>query len=154
MRDDRDEFDLYFRQLNDSLVEEGLYLTIVRCETFLDATSETRLQDKYNEAIRECDVFVSLFFTKTGKFTEEEFEVAHKRFKETTRPLIYTYFKKAAVDIESLPQEDFNSLRAFQKKLRDLGHFCAHYENVEDLKLQFRRQIDEILGNSSGWSTR
>ena len=40
--------------------------------------SETRLQDEYNKAVRDCDVFVSLFFTKTGKFTEEEFDMAHR----------------------------------------------------------------------------
>ncbi len=73
-------------------------MKIVRWENFLDAMSETRLQDEYNKAIRECDIFVSLFFTKTGKFTDEEFDVAHRQFKDTKKPLIYTFFKKAAVD--------------------------------------------------------
>ena len=54
----------------------------MRWENFLDAMSETRLQNEYNKAVRDCDVFVSLFFTKTGKFTEEEFDVAHQQFKE------------------------------------------------------------------------
>lgn len=44
--------------------------------------SETRLQNDYNEKGRECDLFVSLFSTKTGKFTEEEFDVAHSRSNE------------------------------------------------------------------------
>ncbi len=60
---------------NDRLRKEGLYLQIVRWENFLDAMSETRLQDEYQE-VRECDIFVSLFMTKTGTFTEEEFDVA------------------------------------------------------------------------------
>ena len=42
-------------------------------ENFLDAMSENGLQEEYNRKVRECDVFVSLFKTKTGKFTEEEF---------------------------------------------------------------------------------
>jgi internalin A len=42
--------------------------------------SETRLQDECNKAIRDCDIFVSLFLTKTGKFTEEEFDVSHQQF--------------------------------------------------------------------------
>ena len=75
-------------------MKDGVYLTIVRWENFLDAMSETRLQDEYNKAIRECDVFVSLFFTKTGKFTEEEFDAAHEQFKAAGRPLIYTYFQE------------------------------------------------------------
>ena len=43
LRDDRDAFDLYFRQRNDFLLEGGTYLQIVRWENFLDAMSATRL---------------------------------------------------------------------------------------------------------------
>src|SRR5690606_14407159 len=74
LRADRDEFELYFRQQNDTLRKQGIYLQIVRWENFLDAMSETRLQDEYNKEIRDCDIFVSLFFTKTGKFTVENSE--------------------------------------------------------------------------------
>jgi hypothetical protein len=65
LREDRDAFELRMRQLNDRLRNRGIYLKIERWEHFLDAMSETRLQDEYNRAIRKCDVFVSLFFTKT-----------------------------------------------------------------------------------------
>ena len=58
--------------------------------------SETRLQDEYNKEVKACDIFVSLFFTKTGKYTEEEFDVAHQQF-HTKKPLIYTYFKNGAI---------------------------------------------------------
>lgn len=150
LREERDEFDRYLREQNDLLINEGVYLMVVRWENFLDAMSERRLQDEYNEAIRQCDVFVSLFFTKTGKFTEEEFDAAHEQFNKTRRPLIYTYFKKANVDIDSLPQEDFNSLRDFQKKLKDRGHFYTRYGNIEELKLQFRGQIDKIREKLQG----
>ena len=78
-------------------VKKGFYLEIVRWENFLDAMSETRLQDEYNKQVRACDIFVSLFFTKTGKFTEEEFDTAHRQFKETGSPRIYTFFKNADV---------------------------------------------------------
>ena len=61
LREDRDAFDLYFRQQNDRLRKEGLYLEIVRWENFLDAMSSTSMQDEYNQAIQECDLFVSLF---------------------------------------------------------------------------------------------
>jgi len=71
-------------------------LKIIRWEKFLDAMSETRLQDEYNQEVRKCDIFVSLFFTKTGKFTKEEFETAFEQFNKTGKPQIYTYFKKGA----------------------------------------------------------
>ena len=107
--------------------------------------SETRLQDEYNKAIRDCDIFVCLFFTKTGKFTDEEFDVAHRQFKNSGKPLIYTFFKDAEIKTGSARQEDFNSLWAFQAKLDDLGHFYTVYDSIDDLKLQFRDQLDKIL---------
>ena len=143
--DDRNDFELYFRQQNDRLLEEGFYLKIVRWENFLDAVSKTRLQDEYNKAICECDVFLSLFFTRTGKYTEEEFDVALREFKKKDKPLIFTFFKKGLVDIDSVREEDLKSLRTFQTKLKELGHFPTVYTSNDDLKLKFRDQLDKVL---------
>ena len=90
---DRDEFDLYFGQQNDHLKKHGIYLEPVRWEHFLDAMSKTRLQDEYNRALRDCDIVVSLFKTKDGKFTEEEFDVAWANFQATDKPGIFTFFR-------------------------------------------------------------
>jgi hypothetical protein len=146
LREDRDAFELYFRQQNDQFRKKGLYLEITRWENFLDAMSETRLQDEYNQAVRYCDVFVSLFFTKTGKFTEEEFDTAHRQFRETGKPLIYTFFKNAPINTGSARADDLRALWAFQNKLKALGHFYTGYDSVEHLKRQFRDQLDKMLG--------
>jgi hypothetical protein len=106
--------------------------------------SGTRLQDEYNKAICDCDIFVCLFFTKTGKFTEEEFDVAHRQFKENGSPLIYTYFKNADIKTGNARREDLQSLWAFQDKLKNLGHYQTNYNNVEHLKSQFRDQLDKL----------
>ncbi|MEO1394918.1 MAG: COR domain-containing protein [Cyanobacteria bacterium J06634_5] len=144
LREDRDAFDLYFRQQNDRLLQQGLYLEIVRWENFLDAMSNTRLQDEYNTAIQNCDVFVSLFKTKTGKYTEEEFDVAHKTFQETNKPLIYTYFQKAEVSTSPSNKKALMSLWDFQEKLEELGHFWTEYDSIEGLKRHFRDQLDDL----------
>ena len=145
LRADRDEFDLYFRQRNDQLRKEGIYLEIVRWENFLDAMSDTRLQDEYNEAVRACDIFVSLFFTKSGTFTEEEFDMAHRQFKETGKPRVYTFFKNADIKTGSARKEDLTSLWTFQETLKSLGHFYTSYDDIEHLKRQFRDQLDKLL---------
>ncbi len=144
LREDRDTFDLYFRQQNDQFRKKGVYLEIVRWENFLDAMSETRLQDEYNKAVQDCDIFVSLFFTKTGTFSEEEFDTAYRRFKETGRPLIYTYFRSANVKTGNAQKEDFMSMWAFKEKIDKLGHFYTSYDDVEHLKRQFRDQLDKM----------
>ncbi|MFO0940479.1 MAG: COR domain-containing protein [Pirellulales bacterium] len=145
LRDDRDAFDLYFRQQNDSLRKLDVTLEIKRWERFLDAMSETRLQEEYNADVRNCDVFVCLIQTKAGKFTEEEFDVAFDQFKRTGRPRIYTYFKSGMVDLTKLKAADLASREAFQKKLGDLGHYTTEYSSIDNLKLQFTDQLRLLL---------
>jgi hypothetical protein len=66
-------------------------------------------------------------------------------FKKKGKPRIFTFFKSALINIDSLPEEDLSSLRALQRKLCDLGHFYTHYDNVADLKLKFRDQLDKVI---------
>ena len=103
------------------------------------------MQDEYNKAIRNCDLFVCLLFTKTGKFTDEEFDVAHRQFKDSGKPRIFTYFKNSEIKTGSARKDDLLSLWAFQEKLRDLGHFYTAYDNIEHLKRQFSDQLDKLL---------
>jgi internalin A len=144
LRADRDAFELYFRQQNDHLRAEGLYLEIVRWENFLDAMSDTRLQNEYNRAIRDCDLFVSLFRTKTGRYTEEELDVAHRAFQDTGRPLIYNYFQKASVSTSASNRGDLISLWDFQERLGALGHFFTEYDSIDGLQRHFRDQLDKL----------
>lgn len=80
LKEDRDQFEIFIGRKNQEWVGKGVFLKPVIWENFLDAMSKTRLQDEYNKAIAECDIFVMLFWTKVGKYTEEEFEHAFKQF--------------------------------------------------------------------------
>src|SRR5262245_23059486 len=90
LEEDRKEFEILINRKNKHWVDRGVFLETVMWEDFLDVLSNTRLQDSYNRAIKECDIFVMLFCTKVGKYTEEEFEAAFGQFKVTNKPLIYT----------------------------------------------------------------
>ncbi len=140
---DRRQFEIFLNRKNKEWVEKGAFLELVIWEDFLDAVSQTRLQDEYNQAIRGCDIFVMLFCTKVGKYTEEEFETAFGQFKATNKPVIFTYFKDAPISTGAL-NDDVLSLLQFKKKLGALGHFSTVYKNVEDLQLQFGRQLDKL----------
>ena len=144
LKDDRDAFELYCRGQNDRLLREGLYLEITRWENFLDAMSETRLQDEYNGEALACDIFVSLFRTKTGKFTEEEFDAAYQAFQSNGKPLIYTYFKGFQISSDNINLDDLESLKAFKEKLSRLGHHPTAYEGAEQLKLLFGDQLHRL----------
>jgi hypothetical protein len=87
---DRNEFDRYFSR------RDKPRLKITRWEDFLDAMSATRSQDEYNQAVRESDIFVSLFATKAGQFTVEEFDAALAQFQKDRAALHLCLFQRSA----------------------------------------------------------
>jgi hypothetical protein len=147
LKEDRDELRLFLSVENDRLHEQGVYLQLVQWEYFSDAISPTRLQDEYNKALQDCDIVLSLFFTKAGKYTQEEFDVAYQYFKTHGKPTIFTYFKEGDINTANI-NEQVLSLLNFKQKLIDLGHFPTHYKNIDDLKNQFKSQLERIIGIS------
>lgn len=141
--DDRREFEIFINRENKTLVKQGLFLELIQWEDFLDAVSTTRLQDEYNKAIRECDILVSLFFTKVGQFTAEEFDIALGQFRETGKPHIFTYFKDAPINIGAITDE-IQTLLQFKKRLEEIGHFFTSYASSSDLKLHFSGQLKKL----------
>jgi Leucine-rich repeat (LRR) protein len=141
---DRDAFELHFRRENDRYHATGQYLEIVRWENFLDSVSQTRKQDDYNQAIRDCDIFVSLFATKAGQYTQEEFDTAYAQFKTSGTPMIFTFFKDVPTSTASIRREDMESLWAMRKKLDDLGHFYTAYQTPPDLHQRFSHQLQKM----------
>lgn len=142
---DRQKFEILINKKNKTLKDKGIFIQLETWENSIDALSPTRLQDEYNKTVRGCDIFVMLFFTKVGPYTEEEFDVAFGQFKKTKKPLIFTYFKNAKIRTGNWPESDALSLFAFQKKLRELGHFHSEYHNIEGLMLQFWQQLDRLF---------
>lgn len=144
LKQDRDEFRMFISKENDRLHTKGIYLEVVQWEYFLDAISDNRLQDEYNQAISECDIVLCLFFTKVGKYTAEEFDTAYQVFKDTGKPKIWTYFKNAEINSGSITDE-INTLLDFKKKIGNLGHFYTQYNNIDNLINQYRSQLDKFL---------
>ena len=145
LKEEREQFEIFIHRENQQLYKKGVFLELIIWENFIDAMSKTRLQDEYNNAVKNSDIFVSLFYTKVGKYTKEEFETAFGEFKASGKPLVYTYFKNAAKNMEQIKKADINSLFAFKEKLEKLGHFRTIYNNIEGLQLHFKSQLEKIL---------
>lgn len=144
LKEDRDQFRMFISRENDLLHTKGIYLEVIQWENFLDAISDTRLQDEYNNAISQCDIVLCLFFTKVGKYTSEEFDTAYQIFKDKGKPKIWTYFKNAQINTGSITDE-INTLLAFKKKIGTLGHFYTEYTNIDNLINKYRTQLDKFL---------
>ena len=147
LKKDREQFEIFINRKNkEEYIQNGVFLELVLWEDFLDAMSQTRLQDKYNQAIEECDVCVSLFYSKVGKYTKEEFLKALENFKANDKPLIYTYFKDTQIKMSEIKEDDILRLLNFKKRLKELGHFPNEYtEDISSLKLHFGNQLMKFL---------
>ena len=143
LKSDRDQFEIFIGRKNIDWHDRGVFLELIVWENFLDAVAQTSLQEEYNKEIMKCDIFIMLFFTKVGKYTEEEFETAFGQFKATNKPLIFTYFKDAQISTGSI-NRDMVSLLNFKEKLGQLGHYYTIYKNIEELQFKFNQQLDKL----------
>ena len=151
LKEDRIAFELMIGQLNQDWVPRGTFFHLVVWENFIDAMSKEGLQQEYNKAIRDCDIFVMLVFTKVGRYTAEEFDSAFGAFKEGNKPLIYTYFKDDLILTGDIDQSVVSMLE-FKTKLQSLNHYYTRYRSAEELKWLFSRQLDKLYGQTQGIS--
>ena len=148
LKSDREQFEIFINRKNKYYIrEKSLFLELVIWEDFLDAMSKTRSQDEYNKEITNCDVFVALIHTKVGKYTNEEFLKALETFTENGKPLIFTYFKNEAIDLDEIKKDDILSLLDFKEKLSKLGHFYTKCKDINEIKFHFDQQLDKFIPN-------
>jgi len=133
LAEDRLAFERLVNRRNKLWHDRGVFLELQQWEDFLDVMSKTRLQDEYNAVIRDCDLFVLLFWSKVGRYTLEEFETAVGRFKATAKPFILVYFKGAPQPEGDGSDADRQSLEAFEDRLEALGHYKTAYQHVDRL---------------------
>jgi len=143
---ERREFEIFINRENKRLFDEGVFVHLEIWEDFIDAVSQTRLQDEYNEAVKNSDIFISMFFTKVGKYTDEEFEAAYGQFIKSGKPFVYTFAKHAPVNSGNFCKEDSDSLYSFQEKLKAIGHFPTVFTSSSDLTSKFRTQFEKLKG--------
>ena len=143
LKEDRKEFKLYIAGKNDMLEKKGVYLKLLTWEdSFVNAIVEDGLQTKYDEAIKQCDVIFFLFWTKGGKYTLQEFEVAYKQYQLTGKPRIFTFFKETDAERDE-------TLKNFKKKLAGSEyygnkHYPTKYINKHDLCNQVYDQLEKL----------
>jgi len=141
---DRLQIERQLGRKNRILKNKKIEFELVHWEYFIDTVSKTRLQDEYNKAIKNCDLFVILAFTKMGKFSKEEFNVAYETFIEQNKPKILVYFKNREVKIHEITFDEITSLFEFKKAVNEKGHFPNYYDNIEELKNHLYDQLEKI----------
>jgi len=112
-----------------------------------DEVSPTRKQHDYNEVLKTCHIFIVLYWTKIGKYTNEEFELALTQFKSTERqPKIYVS-EKTTIPQANVSETDKQSLEAFKQKIREIDHFVMQYDGFDQLENLFRKNLEILFDN-------
>lgn len=103
-----------------------------------------RSQDNYNLEIEQCDLFVMLFYSKVGKYSLEEFELASSLFSEKKLPRICIFQKD--IDLpKNQGKADADSRYDFLERLKKLEHFPILFENTDRLVNELEDVIDKLL---------
>jgi hypothetical protein len=137
---DRMAFESLISEKNNHWEKEGKPQIILELWEYQTETmSPTRSQDEYNKIIRETDIFVMLFWTKVGKYTYEEFNLAKQLFHTTEKPQVIIYQKVATPDKQEQSLKDFiSSLIANPQD----EYFCGQYEHIDTLKFKIYKELD------------
>lgn len=117
-----------------------------------------RPQSEFNEAVNKCDVFILAMFKRWGQkvpditppatsYTEEEFNLALKRWNETQQePIIHVLFKKIDAAFLVDPGVQLKKVLKFKKKLERSGQ--ALTIPFED-EAAFRQQLHPLLKDAA-----
>ena len=132
LQNERAQIENFIRKISDDFEEHyNVKIQPILCENLEDAYSTIGKQNEYNEKIRNSDFCFFIFFTKAGEYTQGEFDVARKKFEETGKPKIYTFFK---IVEDGLAEQ---SLYDFMEKLeKNFGHYPGRFEHIDTVKLR------------------
>lgn len=145
LREDREAFQQMIGQINQDWIHREMVFQVVLWEDFLDAMSPAGLQQQYNKAAAEADIFVLLFSSKVGPYTAQEFESAFAAHRANDRPVIYTYFKDTPILTGDIDRGIVTMLD-FKDRLAQLGHYVTRYASEGDLMWHFSRQLYKLYG--------
>lgn len=133
LSEERQKFGNLIRRLDDIYSKRGIHVRLLVWEDLDLCYNNVRKQDEYNEMIRESDIFVCLFYTRAGKYTLEEFEVAKAENALRREPKLMIYCRDLRPD-----EKEMSELLEFKRRLvHELKHFTGHYATTDKLHLDF-----------------
>ena len=112
LAEERIRFGDFIRQLDDTYEQRGFRIKLSKWEDLPSGDDGKPKQEEYNAKVRECDMFVSLFYTVAGKYTQEEYAVAKSVQAQRGNPTIYVYYR----ELKEGEKED-PSLTEFKSRL-------------------------------------
>ena len=119
-------------------------------ETHISPELGERPQELINKRIlKDCDLLVGVFWTRlgtpTGKTESGTVEEIEEHIKSGKPAMIY--FSSKPVAPESIDVKQFEKVKLFKEKCRQLG-IVEEYENIEQFKSKFSKQLPITILNN------
>ena len=140
LADERIRFGDFIRTLDDTYEQRGFRIKLIKWEDLPKGNDGRPTQETYNEYVRQCDLFVSLFYTKAGEFTLEEYNVAKQTQCELGKPTIYVFLRV----LDKGEKEDKSLTDFKQNVLGNVKHYWTNYESSDTLQLKFVMDLLKI----------
>lgn len=145
---EREKIEIALSRKNDVLRKQGFSIDLLIWEDGKHIGKSLRSQDNYNLEIAQCHVFAMLFYSKVGKYSLEEFELAKSLFDTEAMPRICIFQKHIGMPI-SQTEADAKSRFEFLKQLNELEHFPTLFDNTDKLVNELEDIIDKLLQDES-----
>ena len=71
----------------------------------------------------------------------------HIKIKD--KPVIYTYFKDAPINVTKLSSQELQTREAFWKHLTEIQHFPTFFTSSKDLIIKFGSQLDKYFAQKN-----
>jgi len=148
LQPEREKFEIFIGRQNKRLVKKNVLLQLDIWEDMGAELNKSRKQDDYNQVLHEAEIVLVLFWTKMGKYTLEEFDLAYRRFldSETGRPLLYVYEKTVAPPREPEHWKK-KSIAEFLKILLTPGkeQFHSTFDHYAVLESHFLQTLHDLF---------
>lgn len=142
--EERKEIEQALGRKNKLWREDGFDIELLIWEDGKHIGTSTRSQNNYNLEIEQCDVFAMLFYSKVGKYSLEEFELAHSLFGDNAMPRICIFQKD--IDLpKNQRRADSDSRHDFLDRLNKMEHFPILFQNTDKLINELEHAIDKLL---------
>jgi len=141
---EREKIEQALSRKNKVLRKQGFVVELLIWEDGKHISKSLRSQDNYNLEIEHCDLFAMLFYSKVGKFSLEEFELANSLFGNKGMPRIIIFQKHTDLP-KNQGKTDAVSRYDFLERLKGIEHFPILFENTDKLVNELEDAIDKLL---------
>ncbi|MCP5103848.1 MAG: tetratricopeptide repeat protein, partial [bacterium] len=138
LKEEREEFNRELTSINKS--QTHLNLELIRWETDMESGSvlENRIQDKINPLLETSNIVFVLVYSKIGKYTLEEYNLAMEKNKK-----VFLYFKKGFSPVSVAESKTQQEVLEFKERIdKEENTLYREYETIDQFKHALREDLD------------